>query len=139
MIHMCIRIEHLEHGGSQTNCNLVLYHFVTCLGSPTSEPGVIFRRLLKKVLYCSSSHCQCTHTVLKHDCFITCTIKLLLNLVKFLQIKYVCGEPTSLPTVPSHIMECFTDYLERLSVAKSDESGMAVIVIDGADLIKVVT
>ena len=36
-------------------------------------------------------------------------------------------------------MECFTDYLERLSVAKSDESGMAVIVIDGADLIKVVT
>lgn len=46
--YVCIRIDHLEQGG---NSNLVLYHFVTCLGSPTSEPGVIFRRLLKKVYF----------------------------------------------------------------------------------------
>ena len=53
------------------------------------------------------------------------------------QIKYVCGEASSLPTVPSHLMEAFTDSLEKLSVAKVEEGGMAVIVIDGADLIKV--
>ena len=34
-------------------------------------------------------------------------------------------------------MESFTDSLERLSVAKVEEGGMAIIVIDGADLIKV--
>lgn len=35
-------------------------------------------------------------------------------------------------------MECFTDYLEKLSVTKVEDSGMAVIVIDGADFIKVI-
>jgi hypothetical protein len=78
---------------------LVLYHFVTCLGSSSSEPGVIFRRFLMK-------------------------------------LKYACGEMALLPTVPSHLMECFTDYLEKLSVARVEEGGMAVIIIDGADLIK---
>ena len=49
----------------------------------------------------------------------------------------MCGEATSLPTIPSSLMEAFTDSLEKLSVAKVEEGGMAVIVIDGADLIKV--
>ena len=53
------------------------------------------------------------------------------------QIRYVCGETSSLPTVPSQLMESFTDSLERLSVAKVEKGGMAVIVIDGADLVKV--
>ncbi|CAI8035271.1 Nephrocystin-3 [Geodia barretti] len=90
-------IDRMERGGSKTN--LILYHFVSCLGSSSAEPGVIFGRLLKK-------------------------------------IRYVCGEASSLPTVPSQLMESFTDSLERLSVAKVEEGGMAVIVIDGADLIK---
>ena len=55
------------------------------------------------------------------------------------QLKYACGEMALLPTVPSHLMECFTDYLEKLSVARVEEGGMAVIIIDGADLIKVRT
>ena len=55
------------------------------------------------------------------------------------QIKYVCGEGPSLPSVPSHLMECFTGYLEKLSVARAEQSGVAVIVIDGADLIQVIT
>ena len=42
------RIDRLERGGSKNN--LVLYHFVTCLGSSSSESAVIFTRLLKKVL-----------------------------------------------------------------------------------------
>ena len=54
------------------------------------------------------------------------------------QIKYVCGEGPSLPSVPSHLMECFTGYLEKLSVARAEQSGVAVIVIDGADLIQVI-
>ena len=41
------RIDRLERGGRKSN--LVIYHFVACLGSSTSEPGLIFRRLLKKV------------------------------------------------------------------------------------------
>ena len=36
-------------------------------------------------------------------------------------------------------MECFTDYLEKLSVTRVEEREMAVIIIDGADLIKVRT
>ena len=56
-----------------------------------------------------------------------------------IQIRYVCGEVTPLPTVPSHLMECFTDYLEKLSVTRVEEEEMAVIIIDGADLIKVRT
>lgn len=54
-----------------------------------------------------------------------------------MQIKYVCGEATSLPTIPSNLMETFTDSLEKLSVMKLEEGGVAVIIIDGADLIKV--
>ena len=54
-----------------------------------------------------------------------------------LQIRYVCGETAPLPTAPSHLMEAFTDSLERLSVSKVEEGGTAVIVIDGADLIRV--
>ena len=67
------------------------------------------------------------------------TFLLTLCTVRYLgsQIRYVCGEASSLPTVPSQLMESFTDSLERLSVAKVEEGGMAVIVIDGADLIKV--
>ena len=53
------------------------------------------------------------------------------------QIKYACGEVTSVPTVPSQLMESFTDYLEKLSVVKTEDGGVVVIVIDGADLIKV--
>ena len=49
----------------------------------------------------------------------------------------MCGETAPLPTAPSHLMEAFTDSLERLSVSKVEEGGTAVIVIDGADLIRV--
>ena len=60
-----------------------------------------------------------------------------LSVFLLLQIRYVCGETAPLPTAPSHLMEAFTDSLERLSVSKVEEGGTAVIVIDGADLIRV--
>ena len=44
---LTFRIDRMERGGSKTN--LILYHFVSCLGSSSAEPGVIFGRLLKKV------------------------------------------------------------------------------------------
>ena len=111
----------MERDGSK-KC-LVLYHFVTCLGSSSAEPGIIFRRFLKKVLI----HLQ-EVTEVKLECIVT-----------MVQIKYVCGETTPLPTIPSNLMECFTDYLEKLSVTRVEEEEIAVIVIDGADLMKVIT
>ena len=44
-INFC-RIDKLSHSRDK---NLILYHFVGCLGSCSADPGVIFRRLLKKV------------------------------------------------------------------------------------------
>lgn len=46
LVMIFYRIDHLSH--SKDNC-VTLYHFVECLGSCSADPGVIFRRLLKKV------------------------------------------------------------------------------------------
>ena len=51
------RIDRMERGGSKTN--LILYHFVSCLGSSSAEPGVIFGRLLKKVNLYTCTRLKC--------------------------------------------------------------------------------
>ena len=57
----------MERGGSKTN--FILYHFVSCLGSSSAEPGVIFGRLLKKV----SLHMHKVEMLKKVSLYYTCT------------------------------------------------------------------
>ena len=47
---------------------------------------------------------------------------------------YVCGEGGTVPTIPSQMTDYFRKYLEIFSVA---QSGLAIIVIDNADMIQV--